>query len=89
MMTSRVRRVWGVHPQSIMAEGYHSLLTEELDTIAAVSDEASIVMPGTASAGSAAAAYDVVQMSLREAALATTAEAVATRVERAEGILAP
>lgn len=71
------------------AEGYHSLLTEELETIAAVSDEESIVIPGTASAGSAAAAYEVVQMSLREAALATTAEATATRAERAEGIAVP
>lgn len=78
------------HLQSMTAEGNHSLVTDEFDVIAAVSDEESIVMPGTtASAGRAAAAYDVVQMSLRVAALATTAEAAAaTTAERAEGITA-
>lgn len=71
------------------AEGYHSLVTEELYTIAVVRDEVSIVIPGTASSGIAAVAYDVVQISLSVAALTATAEAAAARTEREEGITIP
>lgn len=88
-MNKMMRMFQGIgHLQSMTAEGYHSLVTDEFEMIAAVSDDESMVMPGTASSGRAAAAYDEVQMSFRVAALATTNEAAATRAERVEGIAA-